>query len=73
MSQVSWAGKTLVPFVTDGGWPGSVIDDMRAAATGANVVEPMEVRFDSTGGDRMVTAQAEIDDWMRRVKAALQG
>ena len=30
-----FAGKTVVPFATNGGWPGRVIKDMKAACPGA--------------------------------------
>ena len=30
------AGKTVVPFMTNGGWPGRVIKDMKAACPGAD-------------------------------------
>lgn len=40
----NFAGKTVVPFMTNGGWPGRVIKDMKAACPGtadevANVAE----------------------------------
>ncbi len=31
----NFAGKTVVPFMTNGGWPGRVINDMKAACPGA--------------------------------------
>lgn len=63
------SGRLVVPFMTNGGWPGSVIEDMGEAASGATVVEPMEVRFDSSGGARLVTPEGEIDRWVGRVAA----
>lgn len=66
-SSTDLAGKLVVPFVTNAGWAGSALEDMEAAATGATVIEPKEVRFDSNGGSRMVTAQGELDTWAERV------
>jgi flavodoxin len=71
MGQVGWAGRTLVPFMTNGGWPGAVIEDMEALARGARVVEPMEVRFDSTGGSRIVTPRSDVEAWVDRVAREL--
>lgn len=35
----SWAnGNTVVPFMTNGGWPGHVIKDMKALCPGADAV-----------------------------------
>lgn len=63
-SENDLSGKTVVPFMTNGGWPGHVIRDMTAAAKDADVVCPMEIRFDSTGGSRQVTDQKEVDQWL---------
>ena len=67
----SFAGKTVVPFMTNGGWPGHVIKDMKNACIGADVVCDMQVKFDSTGGDRLETPEAEIEAWAQSVKALL--
>ena len=71
LAEHDWAGKTVVPFMTNGGWPGNVIDDMREATSGAAAGPALEVRFDSTGGSSQETAQREVDAWMARVKKLL--
>lgn len=53
LAQHDFAGKTAVPFMTNGGWPGHVIRDMKALCCGAAFACEMEVRFDSAGGSRM--------------------
>lgn len=67
-----WQGKTVVPFATNGGWAGHVIKDMTRACAGAEVVCPMQVRFDSEGGDRLETAERKIGAWCEQVAAVLQ-
>ena len=67
----SWHGKTVVPFMTNGGWPGTVLRDMHAACRGAAFVQDKEIRFDSTGGANLVTPQQEIDTWVESVRAQL--
>lgn len=67
----SWKGKTVVPFMTNGGWPGHVIKDMKKACGGAEIACEMQVQFDSNGGDRLETPQKKIDDWAQSVKALL--
>lgn len=62
-----WKGKTVIPFMTNGGWPGHVIKDMEAAAVGAECIEAMEIRFDSNGGDRQETPEKEVEEWVRKV------
>ena len=71
MGGVVWAGKTVVPFSTSAGWPGSTNDDIVAAAAGATSGPGLEVAFDSTGGARMKTPQADVDAWIAAVKKLL--
>lgn len=63
-----FTGKTVIPFMTNGGWPGHVIKDMEKACEGAKCVEPMEIQFDSTGGDHLETSEKEIKAWIENVK-----
>lgn len=62
-----FSGKTVIPFMTNGGWPGHVIKDMTKALKGAKVEHSMEIQFDSTGGAQQVTSQKEVDDWIRSI------
>ena len=71
LHQCNWEGKTVVPFMTNGGWPGHVIKDMKKACAGAIIKEPFEVKFDSDGGDHLETSEKEIEAWAQRVKALL--
>lgn len=65
------SGKTVVPFMTNGGWPGHVIKDMKKACTGARSACEMQVQFDSNGGDHLETPEAEIERWAQSVKGLL--
>lgn len=67
----SWEGKTVIPFVTDAGWPGTALGDMESLAEPAKILEPLEVRFDSGGGSRMVTSPKDVEAWVRRVSEKL--
>ena len=68
-----WQGKTIIPFMTNGGWPGHVIKDMEKACAGARCILPMQVQFDSTGGSRMETPQKDVDRWVDKVRKILDG
>lgn len=70
-SEHNWKGKTVVPFMTNGGWPGHVIEDMKTVASGAAFGPSFEVRFDSSGGAQLETWQADIDEWVASVKVLL--
>ena len=68
---VDWSGKTVVPFSTSAGWPGSTNDDIAAAAVGGSAGPGLEATFDSTGGAHMKTPQVDIDTWIESVKRLL--
>lgn len=67
----NFAGKTVVPFMTNGGWPGRVIKDMKAACPGADFACDMQVKFDSNGSDHLETPESKINAWAQSVKALL--
>lgn len=71
MEEQNWTDKTIVPFMTNAGWPGTVIDDMETAAAGATHGPELEVKFDSNGGDTLETADGVIDAWIESVKTLL--
>lgn len=71
LHQNDLTGKTVVPFMTNGGWPGHVIKDMKNTCTGAEFACEMQVRFDSNGGDHLETPDDQITAWAQRVKALL--
>ena len=61
-------GKTVIPFMTNAGWPGHVIKDMTQAAekSGAVVEHAHEFRFSSDPSrfKEMKTSEAELDKWI---------
>lgn len=68
LSAQDFTGKTVIPFMTNGGWPGHVIKDMKANCKGAGFAHEMEIQFDSTGGAHLETPEKKIDAWIEAVK-----
>lgn len=68
LNDQDWHGKTVIPFMTHGGWPGHVIKDIKENCKGAEFLGEMEIKFDSNGGDHMETAPYEIANWIMQVK-----
>ena len=64
----SFVDKTVIPFMTNAGWPGIVIKDMKTACKGADIKYEMEIQFDSTGGSRLETSMEDITKWIQNVK-----
>lgn len=60
-------GKIVIPFMTNGGWPGHVIKDIEKECRGADFVYAMEAKFDSKGGSHMETSEADINAWTENV------
>ena len=71
LHEQNFEGKTVVPFMTNGGWPGHVIKDMKKACKGATVACDMQIQFDSTGGSKLETPQEQIEQWIQKVKELL--
>ena len=63
-----FTGKTVIPFMTNGGWPGHVIKDMKQAAKGAEFGPSLEFQFDSNGGSDLVSDTGDIDRWAADIK-----
>ena len=50
-------------------WPGHTIKDIKKLCKGAETVYDMEIQFDSTGGDKLVTDEKKINAWIDKVKS----
>lgn len=68
LDQTDFTGKTVIPFMTNGGWPGHVIKDMKKVCKGASSACEMEIKFDSSGGDHLETPEKDIDAWVGQVR-----
>lgn len=76
LSTNSFKGKTVVPFMTNAGWPGTVIKDMTAVAekSGATVTNAREFRFSSENNkqNQMNTSEEELVKWIDSLKTNKQ-
>lgn len=71
LKSCDWKGKTVIPFQTHGGWPGHVMRDIKNVCRGAKFANEMKIQFDSTGGAELVTKNAEIEAWMKKIEQSL--
>ncbi len=65
MKSVSWKGKTVYPFATNGGWLGHTPSDFKKALRGATVCPVLSVKFDEK---TLVTPEKDIDEWIGKIK-----
>ena len=63
-----FTGKTVIPFMTNGGWPGHVIKDMKDKCKGAAFALEMQIQFDSMGKDHLETSEDVITEWIGQIK-----
>lgn len=57
--------------MTNGGWTGHVINDMIKECKGAEIIKPMEIKFDSQGGPVLKTPEDKINEWIAEIKNSL--
>lgn len=69
LEATNWHGKTVIPFMTNGGWPGHVIADIKKACIGANFAQAIQVQFDSTCGKCIESSDSEIKSWIHDLAA----
>ena len=69
LSDHDWSGKKVIPFMTNGGWPGHTIADMKIACRGAAFAHEKEIQFDFNGGDHLETPMQEIKAWIAAICA----
>lgn len=55
-------------FMTNAGWPGNVINDMKAACDGATFSNEKEIRFHASDQRRMVTPEKDVEKWIASLK-----
>lgn len=68
LTENDFSGKTVIPFMTNGGWPGHVIKDMKAKCKGADFMHEMQIQFDSMGKDHLETEESVIREWIDQIK-----
>lgn len=60
-----FSGKTVYPFVTNGGWIGHTLKDIAAVCKGAKVERGINIKFDE---DKLRTPETEIRKWIQEIR-----
>lgn len=61
----SLAGKTVIPFVTFGGYEGHSLSDLEKACGSAKIINPKSIQFDAENLNQMVISDKELDAWIQ--------
>lgn len=65
LSENDFSGKTIYPFITNGGWIGHTAKDIGDACPGAAVKQALNLKFN---GSRLSTPASELESWMDHIK-----
>ena len=68
LTENDFSGKTIIPFMTNGGWPGHAIKDMKENCKNAKFMHEMQIQFDSMGKDHLETPESAIIEWIEQIK-----
>ncbi|AZV56413.1 flavodoxin [Clostridium sp. AWRP] len=55
------SGKTIIPFVTNGGWIGHTLKDIKKVCKNAAVTNVIDIRFNT---DKMVMPESNLEKWI---------
>ncbi|MFR6311753.1 flavodoxin [Anaerofustis stercorihominis] len=64
LSKYDLSGKRIVPFITNGGWIGSTVDDIKSLANNSQVKNAINIKFN---GSDLETSMNEINAWIDRL------
>ena len=67
LAEHDFNGKTVIPFMTMGGWPGKTIENMKKDSPGVKHILDKEILFDSKGGPVLQTPLQEIEQWIEEI------
>lgn len=67
LESYDFSNKKIILFMTNAGWPGTVIKDMKAKIKDAEIISESEILFDSQGCDKMITTCKELNEWIASI------
>ena len=68
LTEHDFHGKVVIPFVTNGGWPGHVMEDIASLTPGSGIRCPLTVTFDVAGKGIIEESRPDLSEWMQQVR-----
>ena len=68
LNSFDFKGKTVYPFITNGGWLGTTMKDIKNKCKDSVVKDGINIVFDE---EKLRTKQAEINNWINKAKKEL--
>lgn len=65
LAQNDFSGKTVYPFITNGGWIGHTVKDIEKAIPNAEIKQALNIKFN---GSDLSLSVSEIENWIAKIK-----
>ena len=69
LHQQNFSGKTVIPFMTNGGWPGHTIADKKTESKREEYANKKEIHFHTNIKKNLETPMQEIKSWIAAICA----
>ena len=68
LTEHDFHGKVVIPFVTNGGWTGHVMEDIASLIPGSLIRCPLTVTFDVAGKGTIEQSTPDLSEWLQQVR-----
>ena len=68
LTEHDFHGKIVIPFVTNGGWPRHVMEDIASLIPGSLIRCPLTVTFDVAGKGTIEQSTPDLSEWLQQVR-----
>ena len=68
LTEHDFHGKIVIPFVTNGGWPGHVMEDIASLIPGSLIRCPLTVTLDVAGKGTIEQSTPDLSEWLQQVR-----
>lgn len=65
LAQNDFSGKTVYPFITNGGWIGHTVKDIEKAIPNAEIKQALNIKLN---GSDLSLSVSEIENWIAKIK-----
>lgn len=72
LSTNDFSKKTVIPFMTNAGWPGNVISDMKKHMPGAHITDEAEFTFDGLTHVMSSDSRKTLEAWTKKLQQIAQ-
>ena len=67
LEQYDLSGKTVIPFVTYGGYEGHSLSDLEERCHTTRILNPNSIQFDAENMNQMAISESELDSWIQSI------